>query len=699
MTICLRGTQQLGRRVDSVVAPVVLAGGIWSDFPMLDLSRARDRMIDVQIVRRGVRDRHVLDAMRRVPREAFVEPGLEEFAYEDGPLAIGEGQTISQPYIVALMIEAAEVKPGDSVLEVGAGSGYAAAVMSQIADRVHAIERHPSLGKSALQRFKRLGYDNIDLRVGDGTRGWPEAAPFQAILVAAGGPEVPLLLKEQLAIGGRLIIPVGEEENWQTLLKITRTRETDYEEEDLGVVAFVPLIGEQGWAEDGRRSATNHVPGQSRGQNLPEMISDAAEPLPDLDDPAFGQLFDRFADRRIVLLGEASHGTSEFYRARAAITRRLIEQHGFTIVAVEADWPDAAAIDRYVRDRPAPPNAEPPFRRFPTWMWRNTDVEAFVERLRERNEGVPGLDRRAGFYGLDIYNMSGSIAAVLEYLDTVDPEAAAIARERYGCLTPWQKEPSTYGHAVLTAGYRKCEQAVIEQCQELLQRRLDYAAQDSEGFLDAAQNARLVASAERYYRIMHYGGPESWNLRDTHMFETLEHLLEARGPQSKAVVWAHNSHIGDARYTDMGVVREELNIGQLCRERFGQEAALIGFGTHTGTVAAASDWDGTMEIKRVRPSHRDSYERLCHDAGVPRFLLDLGQGWHDALRWRLLEPRLERFIGVIYRPETELLSHYSDASLAQQFDAYVWFDETSAVTPLGPEHARAGMPETYPFGL
>jgi len=238
-----------------------LAGGIWSDFPMLDLSRARDRMIDVQIVRRGVRDRHVLDAMRRVPREAFVEPGLEEFAYEDGPLAIGEGQTISQPYIVALMIEAAEVKPGDSVLEVGAGSGYAAAVMSQIADRVHAIERHPSLGKSALQRFKRLGYDNIDLRVGDGTRGWPEAAPFQAILVAAGGPEVPLLLKEQLAIGGRLIIPVGEEENWQTLLKITRTRETDYEEEDLGVVAFVPLIGEQGWAEDGRRSATNHVPG------------------------------------------------------------------------------------------------------------------------------------------------------------------------------------------------------------------------------------------------------------------------------------------------------------------------------------------------------------------------------------------------------------------------------------------------------
>ena len=666
---------------------------------MLDLSRARQRMVDVQIAGRGVRDRFALDAMRRVPREAFVLPGFEEFAYEDAPLPIGEGQNISQPYIVALMVEAAEVRPGDRVLEVGAGSGYAAAVVSRIADRVYAIERLPSLGEAARRRFKRLGYDNIELRVDDGTKGWPEAGPFDAILVAAGGPEVPPALKEQLVIGGRLVIPVGEHLHDQSLLKITRTNETAFEGEDLGTVRFVPLIGEQGWAENGRRSATNHVPGQSRGQTLPEMIAEAAEPLPDFDDPALGRLFDRFADRRVVLLGEASHGTSEFYRARAAITRRLIEDHGFTIVAVEADWPDAAAVDRYVRHRPAQARAEPPFQRFPTWMWRNTEVAALIEWMRKHNAGVPELERRAGFYGLYIYNMSGSIAAVLEYLDKVDPEAAVVARERYGCLTPWQKEPSTYGHAVLTAGYRKCEQAVIDQCRELLQRRLDYATQDSEGFLDAAQNARLIASAERYYRIMYYGGPESWNLRDTHMFETLEHLLEARGPQSKAVVWAHNSHIGDARYTEMGVIREELNIGQLCRERFGAEAALIGFGTHTGTVAAASDRGGGMEIKRVRPSHRDSYERLCHNAGVPRFLLDLGHGRHDALRRRLLEPRLERFIGVIYRPETELLSHYSEASLPQQFDAFVWFDETSAVAPLGPQHAKPGVPDTYPFGL
>ncbi len=666
---------------------------------MLDLARARERMVDVQIARRGVRDARVLEAMRRVPREAFVEPGFEEFAYEDGALPIAERQTISQPYIVALMVEAAEIKPGESVLEVGAGSGYAAAVMSQIADRVFGIERHPALVEAAQQRFRKLGYDNIDLRGGDGTRGWPEAAPFDAILVSAGGPGVPAALKQQLAIGGRLVIPVGGQERHQNLLKITRRSETEYDEDNLGAVMFVPLIGEQGWAEDGHRAASNHVPGAARGETLEQMIAAAAEPLPALDDAAFGRLFDRFGNRRVMLLGEASHGTCEFYRARAAITRHLIEEHGFTIIAVEADWPDAAAVDRYVRHRSAHAGDGPPFQRFPQWMWRNTEVMEFIDWMRRHNETVRELDRRAGFYGLDLYNMSGSIAAVLDYLDRVDPHAATVARERYGCLTPWQKEPATYGRAVLTQRYRECEQPVVAQLRELLQRRLEYARQDAEGFLDAAQNARLIAAAERYYRVMYYGGAESWNLRDTHMFETLAHLLDARGPRSKAVVWAHNSHIGDARFTEMGTLREEINIGQLCRERFGNEAALIGFGTHSGTVAAASDWSGEIEIKRVRPSHRDSYERLCHDSGLVRFLLDLRPDRHKALRQRLMQPRLERFIGVIYRPDTELLSHYADASLPQQFDAFVWFDETSAVTPLGPEHARRGAPDTYPFGL
>lgn len=667
---------------------------------MLDLAHQRELMIDRQLAARGVRDSHVLGAMRQVPREAFVPEGLQEFAYEDTPLPIEAGQTISQPFIVAAMIEAAEIRPGDHVLEVGAGSGYAAAVMSRIAAHVYAVERHEALSRAAAERMRRLGYDNVEVRTGDGTLGWPEAAPFDAILVAAGGPAIPETLKDQLDIGGRLVVPLGETQQEQRLVKVTRTAATHFEEEDLGAVTFVPLIGQHGWAEDVRARR----PPEPRSFREPapqppiaELIRAAAEPLPALDDPRFGALFDRFADARVVLLGEASHGTSEFYRARAAITRRLIEAHGFSIVAVEADWPDAASLDRYVRERPAPAHAEPPFRRFPTWMWRNTDVEAFIEWLRGWNLARPA-QARTGFYGLDLYNLSASIRAVLDYLDRVDPEAAGVARQRYGCLTPWAKEPQTYGRMALTSGYASCEAGVVRMLSDLLAKRLDYAAQDSDSFLDAAANARLVKNAEAYYRAMYYGAAESWNLRDTHMFETLCAVLDARGPGAKAVVWAHNSHIGDASKTEMGAVRAELNIGQLCRERFGQDAALIGFGTHSGTVACASDWDGPIEIKSVNPSRPDSYERLAHDSGVGAFLLDLRESAHPHLRQRLMDPKLERFIGVIYRPETERWSHYSACILPLQFDAYVWFDETTAVTPL-PTRVRQGPEETYPFGL
>jgi erythromycin esterase-like protein len=398
----------------------------------------------------------------------------------------------------------------------------------------------------------------------------------------------------------------------------------------------------------------------------------------------------------VVLLGEASHGTSEFYRARAAITRHLIESHGFRIVAVEADWPDAASIDRYVRHAPATTHAEPPFRRFPAWMWRNTDVEAFVEWLRQHNEPIPEA-ARVGFYGLDLYSLHSSIRAVIDYLDNVDPEAAQVARSRYGCLSPWSKAPADYGRMALTAGYGVCERPVLDMLRLLLERRLDYSRHDGERYLDATQNARLVSNAEAYYRAMYYSGAESWNLRDQHMFETLDALLKAGGPDAKAVVWAHNSHIGDARHTEMGLLREELNIGQLCREAYGATAALIGFGTHAGTVAAADDWDAPMQIMEVLPSRPDSYEYLFHESGVPRCLADLREQAAGSLHERLRAPRLERFIGVIYRPQTERFSHYAEASLAQQFDGYVWFDRTHAVTPL-PTATRTGMPDTYPFG-
>lgn len=650
----------------------------------MDSAQARSHMVEAQIARRGVQDPAVLEAMRIVPREAFIAAGFEEFAYEDSALPIAEGQTISQPYIVGAMLAAAELEKDDKVLEVGAGSGYAAAVLSRMAAKVFAIERHAALTDAARERMTALGYDNVELKTGDGSAGWPQQAPFDAIIVSAGGPRIPEALKTQLAIGGRLVIPIGPLDE-QRLVRLTRTAEASFEQDDLGAVRFVKLIGAGGWAEPIPTQAE-----QARAITLAQKIARAAEPLPAFEDPNFGKLFDRFADKRVVLLGEASHGTSEFYRARAAITRRLVDRHGFTIVAVEADWPDAAAIDRQVRGLP-PRAGFLPFQRFPAWMWKNRDVQAFVHWLRRHNQKA---SEQCGFYGLDIYNMRGAIAGVLAYLDRVDPDAAAVARERYACLTPWQHEPSSYGRAVLTAGYRECEEDVVRQCCEILEKQLAYA--DGDDFLDAAQNARLVASAERYYRIMYYGGPQSWNLRDRHMFETLKRLLDWRGAGAKAVVWAHNSHIGDARQTDMGQVREELNIGQLCREHFGGNCALIGMGTHNGTVAAATDWDGPMEIKRVRPSRSDSIERLCHDSEVKRFLLDFGRD--GALADRLAEPKLERFIGVIYRPETELQSHYADASLSRQFDAYLWFDETRAVEEIGPQ-AHQGVPDTYPFGV
>ena len=418
-------------------------------------------------------------------------------------------------------------------------------------------------------------------------------------------------------------------------------------------------------------------------------------PPPEKED-AFGALFDRFADARVVLLGEATHGTSEFYRARVAITRRLVEKHGFNIVAVEADWPDAARVDRHARLRPAGSYDEETFARFPTWMWRNQEFAEFIEWLRAYNEGLPD-GMRVEFRGLDVYSLGASIQAVIDYLDRVDPDAAKAARRRYGCLTPWQDDPAHYGGAVLRGRSDTCEGEVVAQLKELLANRLDYLARDGEEFFDAAQNARVVRAAEHYYRIMYSGSTESWNLRDRHMFDTLKALLAHRGPGSKAVVWAHNSHIGNAAATAMGW-QGEFNIGELCRTAFGDEAALIGFGTDRGTVAAADEWGGRMRLMNIVPSRPDSYEHIFRQSGNARSLTDLRGSASRELRDALSAPRLERAIGVIYRPESELYSHYFEAVLPEQFDAFVWFEDTRAVTPLPTERPH-GVPETYPFGV
>jgi protein-L-isoaspartate(D-aspartate) O-methyltransferase len=663
---------------------------------MNDFISQRERMVQNQIAARGIRNPTLLEAIRSVPRERFVSEEMAEFAYEDTPLPIEGEQTISQPYIVALMIDSVAPHPGDRALEIGTGSGYAAAVLSRVVSEVYTVERDEELVTLARKRFAQLGYPNINLLHGDGTLGWPAHMPYDVILVTAGGPQVPQPLLQQLSIGGRLIIPVGTTLRLQRLVRITRTAQDRFEDEDLGEVRFVPLIGAEGW-EAGATALARPSTQSSRPTTVAKLIREAAEPIGDIDQVDLSSLIDRIGDARVVLLGEATHGTSEFYRMRTRITRELISRRGFNFVAVEADWPDAARINQYVRHTPARSDQWKAFSRFPTWMWRNHEVLELVEWLRARNADVSDPERRISFHGLDLYSLFTSIGAVTDYLDTVDPEMASIARRRYASLTPWERDPAAYGRAVMRGRYRDCEETVVAILGDMLARRIEYAQLDGDRFFDAVQNARLVAAAERYYRTMYYGSVESWNLRDQHMFDTLERLLEFHGPESKGVVWAHNSHVGNAAATEMGA-RGEHNVGQLSRARFADSVFLVGFGTHQGTVAAASDWDGPMEIKRIRPSHEASYERIFHDSRVQASMLHLKDPVRPAVRDELMAERLERAIGVIYRPESELTSHYFQACLPRQFDEFVWFDRTRAVSPL-PSAVAPGLPDTYPFGL
>ncbi len=669
----------------------------------MEYTKLRRRMLDEQILARGVRDEAVLKAMQQVPREAFVPGEIRNLAYEDTPLPIGDGQTISQPYIVAFMVEALALKGGEKVLEIGSGSGYAAAVLSKICREVYAIERVERLSVRSAEALRNIGVKNVHIRYADGSQGWPEAAPFDAILVSAGAPSISESLKNQLALGGRMIIPVGTDHRVQELVRITRVSEKEFRREDIADVRFVPLIGKEGWVleepefEDQFRSGRPRII-QSRpsmDDSLPSLVSSNAEPFHQLETADLQPLLRRIGEARIVLLGEATHGTAEFYKMRQRITQALIEEKGFNFVAAEADWPDASRIDHFVRHKEAQPAEWTAFARFPTWMWRNTDVRDFVDWLHSYNVNTE-MDERVGFHGLDLYSLYTSVREVTKFLDTADPELAEIARRRYACLSPWETDPAAYGHAALTGRYQSCEKPVLDVLLTLLNDRQQMIKADEKRFFDAVQNAKLVANAERYYRIMYHGSRASWNLRDNHMFETLKALLDHYGPQSKGVVWAHNSHVGDASATEMSS-RGEFNIGQLVRREFGESVYSIGFGMDSGTVAAASDWDGPMEIKAVQPSHPQSFERVFHLTNKPAFFLPLSRNPSSAVRAALSKPKLERAIGVVYRPETERYSHYFEADLTNQFDEYIWFDVTEAITPLKVSELE-GMPDTYPFG-
>lgn len=462
-----------------------------------------------------------------------------------------------------------------------------------------------------------------------------------------------------------------------------------------------------------------------------ESIRSAAHALPGLAHD-YDSLLETIGDARFVLLGEASHGTQEFYQARAQITKRLIEEKGFCAVAVEADWPDAYRVNCFARgahDEESEGVASAAdavealsgFKKFPQWMWRNTTVLSFINWLERHNGEVAASTQQCGFYGIDLYSLSASMQEVIRYLDEVDPEAAKRARERYSCFDHFAHDSQAYGYATNYGGAQPCEDAAIEQLLELQRRATELARSDGTMSEDkhfyAEQNARLVKNAEEYYRSMFRGRSSSWNLRDTHMAETLDALaahLSREGAAAKVVVWAHNSHLGDARATEMGR-GGELNVGQLVRQKYGRDAVLVGFSTYSGEVTAASDWDQPGERKRVRPAIEGSYEDVFHEVstrlGSPDFLLNLRD--NDEAAQALREERLERAIGVVYRPETERWSHYFHACLPEQFDVVLHFDQTHAVeplernvrweqgegVPLSIQTLEGDAPETFPSGV
>jgi erythromycin esterase-like protein len=441
---------------------------------------------------------------------------------------------------------------------------------------------------------------------------------------------------------------------------------------------------------------------------LAQAIAEQATPLVGAHTD-FDLLLDRIGDARFVFLGEATHGTHDFYRVRAELTKRLIREKGFAAIAAEADWPDAYRINRFVqgagRDAGAA-EALADFRRFPQWMWRNADVLDLVGWLRAHNEQIAEPAHRVGFYGLDLYSLHASTAAVLAYLDKRDPEAAHRARERYACFDRFGEEPEQYGHAITLGIEPDCEREVLDQLHELLLRRGELLRHDGvvaeDAQFEAEQNARVVMNAEEYYRSMFVGGVSTWNLRDTHMADTLDALaghIQRRGRSAKVVVWAHNSHVGDSTAMAHRAERDEITIGHLCRQRHPRDTVLIGFTTYDGTVTAASDWGDDAERKVVRPALPGSYEALFHATGVPSFLLLLGD--LGEVTAALHEPRLERAIGVIYRPQTERRSHYFDVRIADQLDAVIHLDRTRALEPLERTAMweRGELAETYPRGL
>jgi protein-L-isoaspartate(D-aspartate) O-methyltransferase len=627
--------------------------------------RERARMVERQLVRRGISDVRVLAAFRDVPREAFVSENLEEVAYEDSPLPIGEGQTISQPFVVALTLEALELRGVERVLEIGTGSGYSAALLGRLAREVYTVERIPSLARAAAERLAAFGAERVRVVCADGSLGLPEHAPYDAIAVAAAGPRVPERLLEQLATGGRLVMPVGGEEG-QRLVRVTRYGEHELIEEKLLDVSFVPLIGAAAWPEPRTERGAAEPPGPEAAA----VVRRAAEPFRRDEPVPVASLLERIGDARVVLLGCAMDGAAELQRARVEITEALLAVKGFDLVAVDGDWIDGARVDEHVRGRA--PRAGLPlsaFARFPEVRYRNREVDAFVDRLREHDADV-------GFHALDVLGTSAALAVALERLEETDPERAADVKRRWASLSPWRR-----GATDLVGGDagRALEDELVETLGARARASSLAAREDGQRLGEAAR--RACADPERYFRRLLEGELDAWSMRTEHMADVLRALLADRDPASRAIVWTSDAQVADARATETGV-RGHRTLGQLCRATFGGDAYLVGMGADHGAVLASPAWGTPPRRVALRPAAERSYEHLFHEAGHEAFLLALRDA-APPVRRALRAPRLARYVGAVYKPERELATHYLYASLPAAFDEIVFFDRVTPIEPIG----------------
>ena len=639
--------------------------------------------IEEQLKDKGISNKLLLEAFQDIPEALFLSENLHPYFYEDVRIEKNIEKTEPRVIVVARMLEQLQIKEEEKILITGVDSVYILAVLSKIYKEVYAVETNKTYSNWALEVLKNIEVTNVHIKTGKLENGWKAKAPFNAILSTSEFKEIPDTIKQQLKIGAKLLAPVGPDWAHVMLETIQRTSETEYVTKALRDNYFIPKpklipnIGTEIYPEN----------------DIIDEIGISSIPFKTIKKFPIDGLLERIGDAKVVLLGEASHGTSEFYTTRQEITKALIEKKGFNIVCAEADWSDAEQINNYVRNQYQSQDWMP-FTRFPEWMWKNKEVLDFVEWLKKYNTK---RNNTIGFYGLDLYGLENSIDLVINYLEGIDPNLAALAKLRYSCIMPYMSNPTVYGKLVKTKKLESCEKAVLKMLFDLLKNK--NKLNHSQAYFYAYQNATVVVDAERYYKAMFYGSAESWNLRDFHMFYTLKSLLSYYGKDSKAVVWAHNSHIGNALATEM-YARGEINIGHLCKEHFGSKTYNIGFGTHTGTVAAAKNWGDAMEVMPINDSEAESYEQLCHKTNVTNFTLPLREEYSDKnLREFLNTPRLERAIGVVYRPETELRSHYFKTVLPSQFDEYIWFNKTKAITPLKTKTEKTKLAHTHPFGL